>query len=239
MKFVQLFVVWLAFLGLCQAPALAEAPRYLATEVVNNETSVVPDRECGHNDHGQRIYNRWVDGKPFAGVQNADGTTFLLDQLPNTNSSQSWDINNHSVVVGCTNYNPDAARQIATLWTPGYAPVDMTPESYIMWSFARSINDWGDVTIDVKDMSRDIWSGIWHDGSFYRLDDCIETPGVRIMMADLINNAGFIAGKGYINGKGAFIKLTPIGTNTIPEPGSFLLLGTGLIGLLGFKKIRK
>jgi hypothetical protein len=240
MKIVQFFVVWVVFLGLCQSSAPATTPRFVATDVTNSDVRDLFDRPQGINNLGQRISNYWSDGRSSAGVRNADGTRYLLDQLPNTYSNTAWDINDFSAVVGYTDYNSDDYRRVATLWTSGYDPIDLTPGSDIISSDTRSLNNFGDVALILDTSSGRSLGGLWHDGVLYRRNDCIDTPNVDVMSAGLVNNKRIMLGKGMINGNwSSLIKLTPVGEYAIPEPGSFLLLGTGLIGLLGFKKIRK
>lgn len=239
MKVAQLLAILIAFCSLWQAPVQAGAPRYTVSFYGCTDPDTWPERLHGRNSSGQTVYNLITGGKSRAGVKNHDGTTFLLDQLPDTKNSHSVDINDYGVVIGDTDFVYSPLRRTATVWTPGLAPIDMTPEPYIKWSTAEYVNNRGDVTVNVEDELRHDFGYIWHDGVLYKIDDCLDTPNVHVEEVGLITNAGIILGKGRLNGYPCFnFKLTPSGSHAIPEPSTMFLLVTG-VGIAGFKRIKK
>lgn len=212
--------------------------RYVASRATGADWTMLQDRSRGFNDVGQQIWNRPVNGQMRAGISEPDGSWTALDQLYGTTECGANDLNNYGVVVGMSIY-PSGPLGHATLWDPKAGPVDIGPVGPDFYSQTNSINDYGDVAVNVRGGPLgpgNLWGGLYHAGTLFRLDDYIDTPGVQFENTGNINNAGYILGNGRIDGRFMGIKLTPV---AVPEPGTIGLVSLGFLTLPGMLRKKR
>ena len=98
-------------------------------------------------------------------------------------------------------------------------------------SYAYGINNSGSV-VGYSDMAggENPHGFIWTNGAMMDLNSLIGTgSGWELTQAYGINNTGQIVGEGLYNGQSRAFRLDPIGSTSVPEPTSGVLLGIGLL----------
>jgi len=105
------------------------------------------------------------------------------------------------------------------------------------YSKANGINDLGQV-VGISTSGGLIRGFLYSNGSMQNLSDLLApvSAGWQIYQASDINNRGQIVGTGLYNGQMHAVLLTP---QEVPEPASLALLGSGILGLCGYRARRK
>ncbi len=164
-----------------------------------------------------------------------DGIMKNISSLEGGLYTSASDINNSGQIVGLFG-GPNA--YYAFLWEDDVIQNLGFLEGHNS-SGASDINDFGQVVGVSRKSGGEASAFLWEDGTMYDLNDLLPSGSDwQLDVANAINNNGQIIGNGWINGQEHAFLMTPI-TQPIPEPTSMLLLGTGLLGLLGFKKKKK
>ena len=143
--------------------------------------------------------------------------------------SRARDINNSSHIVGYVGYGYYGSAH-AFLWD-GENFIDIHDAKVGSGSIANAINNQGQIV----GVSRSKDALYWENGEAYALDDLLDGSGDGwdLVGAMDINDAGQITGYGLYNGSTRAFLLTP---TPAPIPGTLLLLGSGLVGLAGFRR---
>ena len=159
-----------------------------------------------------------------------DGQMTNLGTLLGANwqGSSACGINSSGQVVGSA-FN--GVQTHAFLYSDG-TTFDLGVLSGGDFSAASAINDAGQVVGYAYTTTRpESYAFLYENGVMTNLDDLID-PGLgwTLFDATAINNSGCIVGAGYHDGTEHAVLLTPT-----PEPSTFVLLGVGAIGLLGYR----
>ncbi|HEY3414530.1 MAG TPA: PEP-CTERM sorting domain-containing protein [Armatimonadota bacterium] len=187
----------------------------------------------GINDAGTIIYGYTSSYRGYQGY--TVGGAWNFDNGPVDMAPMRWGsaLNNRGDIAGTGSGSYAAIR-----WADGTVTKIDEP------GFATALNDrgvaGGAVTVvtapDGLESYRDPW--VFDTTGGRRLNDLIDPAlGWTLWYASDINNAGQIAGTGFVNGQRHAFRLTPV--NAVPEPGSLSLFATALVPLVIWRRRAK
>jgi len=166
----------------------------------------------------------------------SNGTT--MSPLSGHPHSTANDINESGVVVGWSGDHTD--EYSAALWETNGIEVTNYIDLGILQgdaqAFALGVNASGQVVGLSRGNGQEGF--IWDSENLMQdLNDLIsDESGWTLTSATAINDLGQIVGSGIYGGQERAFILTP---DPIPEPATMLLLGSGLVGLAGFRRKHK
>jgi probable HAF family extracellular repeat protein len=172
-------------------------------------------RDSSSNNHGI-IYDRGTGNYTF------------LNYLGATSYTLAFGINDNGIVVGC--YNSGGTDHGFIYQNGIFSPLDYPNSDYTR---AVGINDLGQIVGRFKYNRNDANDiGFIYDNGIFSM---LQFSGADDLRPTTINNIGQITGMdvksdGSVHG---FL------ANPVPLPGGLLLLGSGLLGLAGWRRIRK
>lgn len=181
----------------------------------------------------------WVTGTADSQAMVWNGTSMVgIGVLPGYAGSTGRDINNAGVVIG-TSSGPGSPDEGfvwdgSTMTGLGFLPGDNR-------SAGNGLNDLGQMvgqSIGLGPISINGRAVLWEDGNIYDLNTLIVGPNpfVTLRAATDISNTGLITGYAALpNGLDHAFLLTPVPT-AIPEPGTLLMLGSGLLAAVRAKR---
>jgi probable HAF family extracellular repeat protein len=158
-----------------------------------------------------------------------NGSITDLGVLPGCDISVANGINNANQVVGKSWLSTDSTRQFSFIWENG----EMKPIGSLggIYTEAASINDDGLIVGTSTTEFGDFHAFLYQEG---KMEDLGNLRGIvsDTSHARDINNLGQIVG---ISDANAF----PLPPGPVPLPPTVLLLGSGLLGLVGWRRFRK
>ncbi|OGO78510.1 MAG: hypothetical protein A2Y23_00015 [Clostridiales bacterium GWB2_37_7] len=181
------------------------------------------------------------DGPSYATLY-GNGQVTNLGGLGGSQSA-AFSINNSGQAVGFAYTGGDNGTAHAALFSNGNV-VDLgtLPGEGDNFSFANSINNSGLAVGYAQNYSpTGVWGTgravVYSNGTATDLNSLVDAAnGWNLTYASDINDLGQIVGKGILNGHETAFLLTPDSVATTPIPAASWLLGSGLIGLFGFRK---
>jgi len=185
----------------------------------------------GINDKGQvvGIYNLTSHGPDGTYGYIYSGGIFTTINFPESTFTFAYGINDRGQIVGFNG-------EYSFIYSGGvFTTLDDPSVTAGMFTVATGINDRGQVVGYYQDTELSpyvpsSYGFIYNKGVFSTLD----YPSSPITFLDGINDLGQIVG---VNTTGSFIA-NPVAT-PVPEPSTILLLGSGLVGLVGWRWRRK
>ena len=213
-----------------------------------NETVMAGiDRAYGINDSDQVVGYIWDGPGPDGwqrGVVYDHGQVTVLGALgDDPDMSFGEVINNSGDVIG-TSWTQDWGNMTSYFWAAGSDPDALMEIPNFAGNsdgqtYLYGMNDQGLLAGKSHDGDIFNWQGILYDGEdLINLNDLIELEdGWVITNVNDINNNGMLVGtmENSLGDEHGFV----MEVNAVPVPGAVWLLGSGFIGLIGYKKNKK
>lgn len=130
-----------------------------------------------------------------------------LATLPGSSHGAALDINDHGVIVGVLEDQP--TDRFAAVWI-GHAPFALSVPAGVITSFARQINERGQILGVDTTSAGSFRSFLWFQGTFTYVEDLVPPmAGWKFNEAYGLDDSGRIVGDGFLNGQLRAFVLSP------------------------------